>query len=437
MVGLSRFLIRPTVHCHNLASHLLGRALRALGGDFEARFGYRPWLVESFVETPHHSGACFRAANWVCVGETRGRGRQDRERAARETRKAIYVYALESDWRERLGVGAAPPDAYAPLAPGEGLDSESWAAHEFGAAPLGDQRLSKRLVDSARRQAEEPMRAFTGVAKNDWAAVKGYYRLIDQPLVSAVTPENILHPHRERTIRRMQAQDTVLCIQDGTDLKYLTRPQCTGLGVIGTNQTGAQSRGLHLHSTLAVSAEGLPLGVLRAQCVAPEPRTKAGAAPALEDKKTFRWIEGLRDCVAVAREMSDTRVISVMDREADFFDLFVEQRRDPSVELLVRAKHNRRMSKEHTLFEMVRDSPVRGRLAIAVGRQSARPKSSKKKVRAARAPCSSALSWSFSCRLRPPGAQRVCPRLASLRHGQPWHPGAAGTRGHRRQPAAS
>ncbi len=229
------------------------------------------------------------------------------------------------------------------------------------------------------------MRAFTGVAKNDWAAVKGYYRLIDQPLVSAVTPENILHPHRERTIRRMQAQDTVLCIQDGTDLKYLTRPQCTGLGVIGTNQTGAQSRGLHLHSTLAVSAEGLPLGVLRAQCVAPEPRTKAGAAPALEDKKTFRWIEGLRDCVAVAREMSDTPVISVMDREADFFDLFVEQRRDPSVELLVRAKHNRRMSKEHTLFEMVRDSPVRGRLAIAVGRQSARPKSSKKKVRAARA----------------------------------------------------
>ncbi len=410
MVGLSRFLIRPTVHCHNLASHLLGRALRALGGDFEARFGYRPWLVESFVETPHHSGACFRAANWVCVGETRGRGRQDRERAARETRKAIYVYALESDWRERLGVGAAP---------------------------LGDQRLSKRLVDSARRQAEEPMRAFTGVAKNDWAAVKGYYRLIDQPLVSAVTPENILHPHRERTIRRMQAQDTVLCIQDGTDLKYLTRPQCTGLGVIGTNQTGAQSRGLHLHSTLAVSAEGLPLGVLRAQCVAPEPRTKAGAAPALEDKKTFRWIEGLRDCVAVAREMSDTRVISVMDREADFFDLFVEQRRDPSVELLVRAKHNRRMSKEHTLFEMVRDSPVRGRLAIAVGRQSARPKSSKKKVRVARAPCSSALSWSFSCRLRPHGAQRVCPRLASPRHGQPWHPGAAGTRGHRRQPAAS
>jgi len=89
--------------------------------------------------------------------------------------------------------------------------------------------------------------------------------------------------------------------------------------------------------------------------------------------------------VAVARELSETRVVGVMDREADFFDLFVEQRRDPTVDLLVRAKHNRRMSKAHTLFETLRASPVRGHLAIAVGRQSARPKSSRQKVRAARA----------------------------------------------------
>jgi len=196
---------------------------------------------------------------------------------------------LAPDWRERLGVGA-PPDAHAPLAPGEGLDSESWAAREFADAPLGDKRLSKRLVDSAQRQADEPMRAFTGVARNDWAAVKGYYRLIDQPVDGAVTAHNILHPHRERTIRRMQAQATVLCIQDGTDLNFTTHAQCTGLGVIGTNQTGASSRGLHLHSTLAVSTEGLPLGVLRAQLAAPEPG--AEARNAREEKKSFRWSRG-------------------------------------------------------------------------------------------------------------------------------------------------
>jgi hypothetical protein len=385
VVGLSRFLIRPSVHCHNLASHVLGRVLRVLAGDFETQFGYRPWLVESFVETPRHSGASYRAANWTRVGHTCGRGRQDRERTRGETVKAIYVYVLERDFRTPMGL-AERSHSHGPLAPYEGLESTSWAQHEFGDAPLGDKRLSKRLVDSARRQAEEPMRAFTGVAKSDWAATKGYYRLIDQPLDSAVTPQNILRPHRERTVRRMQAQDTVLCIQDGTDLNYTKRPQCTGLGIIGTNQTGAHSRGLHLHSTLAVSTEGLPLGVLRAQYQAPEPAPKgAGARRALEDKKSFRWVEGLRDCVEVAQQIPDTRLVSVMDREGDFFELFEEQRRAPRVELLVRARYNRRIANDATLFETLRESPEQGRLEIAIGRQSARPKASKQKVKAKRA----------------------------------------------------
>ena len=67
----------------------------------------------------------------------------------------------------------------------------------------------------------------------------------------------------------MKGQKTVLCVQDGSDLEYTNLDQCEGLGEIGTNQTGAKSRGLHLHSTLAVAPNGLPLGVLRAQCTAP------------------------------------------------------------------------------------------------------------------------------------------------------------------------
>ena len=68
----------------------------------------------------------------------------------------------------------------------------------------------------------------------------------------------ILQPHRERTIQRMKAQKTVLCIQDGSDLNYSTLERCKGLGSIGTNQTGKQSKGLHLHSTFAVTSSGLP-----------------------------------------------------------------------------------------------------------------------------------------------------------------------------------
>lgn len=378
VVGLSRFLIRPTVHCRNLASHVLGGALRRLNADFEARYGYRPWLVETFVEPPH-AGVSLRASNWRYLGESRGRGRQDRNHAGSETTKGIYIYELEPDWRSLLGVGPAPAPHDGPLQPGEGLDGEHWAENEFGGAPLGDKRLSRRLMDSARRQAEQPMRAFTAVAKDDWPAVKGYYRLIDQPADSEVTPENILRPHRERTLRRMQAQPTVLCLQDGTDLNFTSHPQTSGLGVIGTNQTGAKSRGLHLHSTLAVTPEGLPLGVLRTSFAAPEPRE--GKAVSAEEKKSFRWLESLRDCVALSEALPKTRVISVCDREADIFDIFVEQQRTPTVELVVRAKHNRRLfGDDRKLFDAVRATKIRGHVEVDVKRQSARPKTSKRRA---------------------------------------------------------
>ena len=137
VVGLSRFLIRPMVECHNLASQVLGQALRVLPAHFERRYGYHPWLVESFVDPAEHAGTCYRASNWTLLGQTGGRGRQDRERRSEHRPKELYVYVLEPDFRARLGVVAPEPVA-GPLAPHQGLDSAHWAEHEFGAAPLGD-----------------------------------------------------------------------------------------------------------------------------------------------------------------------------------------------------------------------------------------------------------------------------------------------------------
>ena len=78
VVCLSRFLIRPGVACAYLASHVLGRILRRLPRDFEICYSFRPWHVETFLEA-QYDGASLRAANFVRVGETAGRGRQDRE----------------------------------------------------------------------------------------------------------------------------------------------------------------------------------------------------------------------------------------------------------------------------------------------------------------------------------------------------------------------
>lgn len=271
VIGLSRFLLRVP-GCHNLASQVLGGVLRRIADDVASQYGYRPWLVESFVDLETFEGTCYRASNWIHVGQTQGRGRQDRTHAADKAIKAIYLYPLVTDWRSRLGV-VAPPTPTA-LAIGEGLDSANWVEQEFGDAPLGDRRLSQRLVESARRQTAQPGHAFTGVAKGDWPATKGYYRLIDQPPESAVTMAAIVQPHQARTQQRLQAQSRVLCIQDGTTLDYTGLEQCTGLGVTGRNQTGAQSRGLHLHSTLAISGEGIPLGIVDARCRAPDPEAE-------------------------------------------------------------------------------------------------------------------------------------------------------------------
>lgn len=70
IINLSRFLIRPTVNCANLASSVLGMTLRSVAEDFELRYGYCPLLVESFVDTSCYTGTCYKASNWIEVGKT-------------------------------------------------------------------------------------------------------------------------------------------------------------------------------------------------------------------------------------------------------------------------------------------------------------------------------------------------------------------------------
>ena len=153
-------------------------------------------------------------------------------------------------------------------------EGRDWAEQEFGGAELGDARLSQRLVDIGANKAEKPGVAYAGVVDGDWAKTKGYYRLIDAADESAITLDNIIKPHREQTLRRMQGEDVVLCLQDGCDLNYNNLSQCEGLGSIGSNQTGSSSLGLHMHSTFAINTQGLPLGVLRVDCSAPETTKK-------------------------------------------------------------------------------------------------------------------------------------------------------------------
>jgi len=387
VIGMSRFLIRPSVDCHNLASKVLSMSVARLAVDFEQRYHYTPYLIESFVDLERYAGTSYQAANWIDIGQTKGRGRQDRFTQSALSRKAIYVYPLNKAFRQQLGL--SPSAGSGALDLSEGLDAEQWADQEFGGAQLGDSRLSRRLVASANTKAKAPSRAFCGAAKGDQAAMKGYYRMIEQADTSAVTMSNILAPHRQQTARRMMAQKTVLCLQDGSELNYTNLDSCTGLGELKANQTGAKTYGLNLHSTLAVTSNGLPLGVLKAQCLAPKPKSaddkrKPSQIP-VEEKKTFVWIEHHRDLVALAGTMPLTRLVDVCDREADFFELFDEQRTNPCVDVLIRAQHDRNLKAvPFKLFAAVRQAPIAGHIQVPIPKQSARTKKGKQKARAVR-----------------------------------------------------
>ena len=128
---------------------------------------------------------------------------------------------------------------------------------------------------------------------------------------------------KAQTRQRMDHEARVLCIADGTTLDYHGLAECDGLGVIGSNQTGATSRGIKLHSTLAVNAMGIPLGIVDVRCRLPQDDApKSTVATPIEDKTSFDWISSLRSCTALAEKV----IISAIA----FFSSVVQDQRDKS-----------------------------------------------------------------------------------------------------------
>ena len=116
VVANSRFLILHGVQVPHLASHALALAVRRLRRDWAERFGYEPVVAETFVSPPWR-GTCYRAANWVHLGQTTGRGRQDRQYAAGGTVREVFVYPLVRNWQQALVAESSIPASETAVAP--------------------------------------------------------------------------------------------------------------------------------------------------------------------------------------------------------------------------------------------------------------------------------------------------------------------------------
>jgi hypothetical protein len=98
----TRFLVLPWVTSKCLASHVLAKALRVLSDDWQYRYGHPIYLAESFVDRSRFRGTCYKAANWIRLGTTTGRTRQDTHHRIAVSAKDLYIYALTSNFRDKL-----------------------------------------------------------------------------------------------------------------------------------------------------------------------------------------------------------------------------------------------------------------------------------------------------------------------------------------------
>ncbi len=110
VVNNTRFLIFPWVQVRHLASHVLGQLVPRVRADWFERWGYRPVLLESFVDAQRFRGTCYRAAGWIELGVTRGRGLARPGRVYTSTPKRIFVRPLVKDFRAQLCSGPVEPE---------------------------------------------------------------------------------------------------------------------------------------------------------------------------------------------------------------------------------------------------------------------------------------------------------------------------------------
>jgi hypothetical protein len=369
VVANSRFLILPQVRVAHLASHALSLCLKRLATDWVGRYGVEPLLVESFVERARFRGSSYRAANFVRVGHTQGRGRGDRAHRVRGALKDIYLYALRSDWRERLC--AEPTGAYRPAA--EFDTCADWAEQEFGRAGLGDERLRARLLVLARDFYAKPQ-AQIPQACGSRAKTKAAYRFFDH---EATSMDAILAPHIAATSERARTEPVVLAVQDTTSLNYNAQPAIENLGPIGTRPD--IWFGLMVHDTLAFNPAGVPLGLVDVQCWARDPKTfgkkRRRKDLPFEQKESYKWATSVQAAAKMQARLPETMVVSVGDREADIFELFDYARTLPHApKLLIRAEQNRRLSQEQTkLWEYVSAQPLAGTQQLQLPRRHNHP----------------------------------------------------------------
>lgn len=211
-------------------------------------------------------------------------------------------------------------------------------ADELAGIQFKDKRLavrSKRLLSALSQNPEASINA----SCDGWSDTQAAYRFFNN---KSVSPEQILAPHREATQRRASEHPVVLFVQDTTELDYTDHPQLDAKYLADCNH-----RGLYMHAQLAVTPEKLCLGVMAIDFHEREleslGKSKERKTWPIEEKESFRWLQGYRRACALGVACPETQVVMVADREGDIYDIFVDAQEgaQPPVDYVVRAQEDR------------------------------------------------------------------------------------------------
>ncbi|MGH8020960.1 MAG: IS4 family transposase, partial [Opitutaceae bacterium] len=319
-------------------------------------------------------GLPFRQA---CAQRTRERRGKPRRRKRRQALSITHkAPAINSEFSHCTSTSYVSCEGMPSDVSKESLHARGWAAHEFATAELGDKRLVKRLERIATDFAEHPGAAIPQ-ACGDAHQAKAAYRFFDN---DAFEPGQILAAHTRATSQRMRAHAVVLAVQDTTYLNYSNRPATEGLGPIGNNLD--KTKGLILHSTLALTPKGEPLGVIdaRIQARSKEHFGRTGNQrnrTPLAEKESIKWLESYAACEALAAQCPGITVVSLGDREMDLYELYVARHQARGawpVELLVRSQHNRQLAdSEQLLWDRVQEQPVCARIEVKMPARDGQP----------------------------------------------------------------
>ena len=244
---------------------------------------------------------------------------------------------------------------------------DDWAYNEWCRTPLWDQRCRTTLVLSCQQLAQQAQVSFSRALGSQRKAVS---RILHH---KETTPDTLLSGHVRATALRCQAEELVLIASDTTSYDFSTHKAVDGLGTISDKE---YQRGFLVHSALALTTQGVPLGLLHQQSWVRDPGTFGSAQKrrerAFEDKESSKWLVALR---AVEAALPATqKALLLQDREADVFAFFAAPRRE-GLHLLIRATQPRRLEMEdvaeggsqvRTVLEAVAQAPVVGSKTVAV-----------------------------------------------------------------------